>query len=47
MRVFTRLIRSDLVRTVIGSILAAHLRFVGRTTRFFVEPADPCAAIGP
>lgn len=36
MRVFTRLFRSDGIRTVIGSILAACLRFVGRTTRFVV-----------
>lgn len=47
MRVFARLFRSDGIRTVTGSILAAHLRFVGRTTRFVVEPADPYAAIAP
>lgn len=47
MRVFTRLFRSDRIRTMTGSILAAYLRFVGRTTRFVVEPADPYAAIAP
>jgi lysophospholipid acyltransferase (LPLAT)-like uncharacterized protein len=47
MRVFTRLLRSDTAGRVIGSILAAYLRFVGRTTRFVVEPADPYAAIAP
>jgi lysophospholipid acyltransferase (LPLAT)-like uncharacterized protein len=47
MKVFERLFRSDAVRSAIGSILAAYLRFVGRTTRFVVEPADPYAAIAP
>lgn len=47
MKVFDRLRRSESARAAIGSVLAAYLRFVGRTTRFRVEPADPYAGIAP
>ena len=47
MKVMLRLFRSDLVRRAIGSILAAYLRFVGRTTRFVVDPVDPYDTIAP
>lgn len=47
MRMFVRLFRSEAVQAAIGSILAAYLRFVGRTTRFVVEPADPYDRIAP
>lgn len=47
MKLFSRLVRSDPVRRAIGSVLAAYLRFVGRTTRFVVEPADPYGRIAP
>ncbi len=47
MKVFARLFRSDAVRSAIGSVLAAYLRFVGRTTRFAVEPTAPYDRIAP
>lgn len=47
MSLFKRIFRSEFVQGSIGSILAAYVRFVGRTTRFTVEPSDPWAVIGP
>lgn len=44
---FKRVFRSEPAQAAIGSILAAYLRFVGRTTRFVVEPVDPYETIVP
>ena len=47
MKPFARLFRSEPVQAAIGATLAAYLRFVGWTTRFVVEPAEPWTAIAP
>lgn len=47
MSLFKRIFRSEFVQGSIGSILAAYVRLVGRTTRFTSEPADPWVAIAP
>jgi lysophospholipid acyltransferase (LPLAT)-like uncharacterized protein len=40
MRVFRRIARQRWAKVTIGVIAAEYLRFVGRTTRFTLEPAD-------
>lgn len=42
-----RIFRSEPVQSAIGSVLATYLRFVARTTRFAIEPADPYHDIAP
>lgn len=47
MSLFKRIFHSDLVQGSIGSVLAAYVRLVGRTTRFTTDPSDPWVDIAP